>query len=270
MLRFSALLLVATLIAHASEKLSLPTGPLLTRADIYTSPCGNHARATLILCPGRNGNGRDLIDSPAWIEFAKNENLNLVGLSFACDDDPQDRGYFDSSSGSGQTLIDGLLRAFGTRQPPLLLYGFSRGAQFTYSFAAWKPDLVLAWCAYSATRWQTPKLCDPDPKGVIACGDNDETNFSFSVLQFLKGRSLGKPWAWISLANTGHTWSSSLDAFVRTYFSSVLIHPQSKGVWLDVDTKNPVGPSELKEHPTLAAWLPSENVAQQWKRLHQP
>jgi len=37
-----------------------------------------------------------------------------------------------------------------------------------------------------------------------------------------------------------------------------------------VDTKTPVNPSDLQKHPTLAAWLPDENVAQAWKDLHQP
>lgn len=255
---------------EASEKISLPLAPQLTRADIYVEPCQNQARGTLVLCPGRNGNGEELIDNPKWINFAKNENLNLVGLSFASDDDPQDRGYFNASSGSGQILLDGLKQAFGSKQPPLLLYGFSRGAQFTYSFSSWKPNLVLAWCAYSSTKWEIPEAGPYEPKGIIACGEDDESNYSFSVLQFLKGRSMAKPWTWVSLAHTGHAWSPLLEDFVRAYFASVLINPQDKGLWLDVDTKTPVSSDDLQEHPTLAAWLPDENVAQAWKNLHQP
>ena len=256
--------------AQASEKISLPLTPQLTRADIYVEPCKEEAQGTLVLCPGRNGNGQELIDNPKWLTFAKNEHLNLVGLSFASDDDPQDQGYFNASSGSGQILLDGLRRAFGSKQPPLLLYGFSRGAQFTYSFSSWKPDLVLVWCAYSSTKWEIPEAGSYEPKGIIACGEDDESNYSFSALQFLKGRSLSKPWTWVSLAHTRHAWSPVLEDFVRAYFASVLINPQGKGLWLDVDTKTPVSPDDLQQHPTLAAWLPDESVAQTWKNLHQP
>jgi hypothetical protein len=254
----------------ASEKISLSLVPGLSRADIYIEPYKGEARGILILCPGNNGNGGDLIDSAKWGDFAKNESLNLVGLSFASDNVPPDQSYFNVSSGSGQILLDGLKRAFGSKQLPLLVYGFSRGAQFTYSFSSWKPDLVLAWCAYSATEWEIPEATSREPKGIIACGEEDETNYSFSVLQFLKGRAMSKPWTWVSVAHTGHVWSPPLDDFVRAYFASVLVKPQPKGMWLDVDTKTEISADDLQEHPTLAAWLPDESVANVWKGVHQP
>jgi hypothetical protein len=90
------------------------------------------------------------------------------------------------------------------------------------------------------------------------------------MLEFLQGRASLKPWTWVSLAHTGHAWSTPLEDFVRSYFAAVLAHPQNKGLWMDVDTKVPVSARELDQHPTLAAWLPDENVACAWKALHQP
>lgn len=257
---------------EATEKISLPLGSELSRADIYIDRYQGDARGTLVLCPGQNGNGQELIENRSWVQFAAQEHLNLVGLSFASTDSAlaNNQGYVVASGGSGQELLDGLRQAFGSNQPPLLIYGFSRGAQFTYSFTRMKPDLVLSWCAYSATQWETPNDGPQDVKGIIACGDEDESNYSFSVLQFLKGRSMEKPWTWVSLSHTGHVRSTALDDFVRVYFSSILAHPEIKGLWLDVDTKTPVIAADLKEHPTLAVWLPNENVAQVWKNLHQP
>jgi hypothetical protein len=251
----------------ASQKLSLPSG-LFQRADIYVEPCATQARATLVLCPGHNGNGQEFVADPRWLLYAREEKLNLVGLSFASDDNKP--GYFQVASGSGKLLLDGLKQVFGTNQPPLLIYGFSRGAQFTYSFSSWQSDRVLAWCAYSATDWEVPTASVNEPKGIIACGDEDESNYSFSVLQFLKGRALGKPWTWISLAHTGHVASPQLDELVRTYFKSVLDHPQEKGLWLDVDTKTEVSTGEIQEEPTLSCWLPDADTARAWKALHQP
>jgi hypothetical protein len=254
----------------ACEKLTLPPSPQMTRADIYVDPYKGKACATLILCPGRNGNGQDLISDPKWVQFAQEQKVNLVGLSFASDDNPEDLGYFRVSSGSGQILINGLNREFGSPQPKLLLFGFSRGAQFTDSFCTWRPDLVMAWCAYSATEWCVPAPVPREPKGIIACGEEDESNYSFSVLQFLKGRSMEKPWTWISLAHTGHVLSPALEDFVRSYFASILAHPTAKGVWMDVDTKSPVERRVEQQNPTLAAWLPDADVAGAWRAIHQP
>jgi hypothetical protein len=256
--------------ATASEKISLSIIPGMTRADVYVAPAIGNAVGTLILCPGCNGNGKDMVDNPEWREFAGKQNLNLVGLSFASNRDPQDRGYFKAETGSGEVLLDGLKRAFGSKQPPLLLYGFSRGAQFTYSFARWKPELVMAWCAYSATEWEIPEKGSLEPRGIIACGEDDEPNYSSAAFEFLQGRSMSKPWTWVSLAHTGHTRSPSLEAFVRAYFASVLLNPTTNGLWLDVDTKSPAAASDLRDHPTLAAWLPDGGVAEIWKNLHQP
>jgi predicted esterase len=265
-----AFALTSGLPATASEKISLPIIPGLTRADVYVAPAEGNAAGTLILCPGRNGNGEDMVENPDWNCFAKKQNLNLVGLSFASSDDPQDRGYFRAELGSGQILLDGLRRAFGAKPLPLLLYGFSRGAQFTYTFSCWKPDLVMAWCAYSSTAWENPEIATHEPIGIIACGDEDEPNYSSAAFQFLQGRSMAKPWTWVSLAHMGHNRSVLLETFVREYFASVLLNPKRSGLWLDVDTKTPVTLADLEEHPTLATWLPDEAVARTWRNLHQP
>ncbi len=143
-----------------SEKISLPVPLGMTRADIYINPAMDHAAGTLILCPGHNGSAQDMVDSVEWSGFAREQNLNLLGLSFASDDNPGSHGYFEAESGSGAILLEGLRRAFGPRPGPLLIYGFSRGAQFTYSLVHWKPG----WSRHGAP---TPRpsgghlMCNP-------------------------------------------------------------------------------------------------------------
>jgi poly(3-hydroxybutyrate) depolymerase len=265
-----ALLALAPCATSAPEKISLPLAPDLTRADIYIVPAEGNPAGTLILCPGHNGNGEGMVNESEWNDFARRQNLNLVGLSFASNDNPQDSGYFKPETGAGGVLLTGLRQAFGSRLGPVFLYGFSRGAQFAYGFAHWKPDLVLAWCAYSATEWDNPAQESREPRGIIACGDQDEPNYSTAALQFLKGRSMGKPWTWVSLADTGHVRSVPLETFARAYFASILLHPSGAGIWLDVDTKAPLVAEQVQEHPTLASWLPDEKVAEVWKNIHQP
>jgi len=269
-LTFLAVCLLATGVATASDKISLLPGANMSRADIYITPAPRRSVGTLILCPGHNGNGEEMIRDDAWTAFAQKENLDLAGLSFASDDNSQDEGYFKAESGSGALLLEGLKRAFGPTPRPLLLYGFSRGAQFVDSFVRWKPAGVAAWCAYSATEWENPETSAQEPRGIIACGDEDEPNYSSAVFQFLRGRSMDKPWTWVSLAHTGHCRSVALESLARAYFAALLHNPTANGLWLDVDTKNTLAPEELREHPTLAAWLPDRSVAEAWKNLHQP
>lgn len=183
-----AVCLFATSLAPASEKISLLPCANMNRADIYITRAPGHSAGTLILCPGHNGNGEEMIQDQAWSEFAQKENLDLVGLSFASDDNSQDDGYFKAESGSGALLLEGLKRALGAAPHPLFLYGFSRGAQFVDSFVRWKPEGVVAWCAYSATEWENPEASAQQPRGIIACGDEDEPNYSSAVFQFLRGR----------------------------------------------------------------------------------
>ncbi len=256
--------------APASVKIALPVIPGISRADIYVTRSPGNPAGTLILCPGHNGNGEGMADDREWSGFARKQNLNLVGLSFASNDDAPKRAYFLAETGSGEILLAGLKKAFGSRRVPLLFYGFSRGAQFTYTFARWKPELVIAWCAYSATAWENPKADMRAARGIIACGDEDEPNYSLAVDQFLRGRSLAEPWTWVSLAQWGHTPSASLEAFARTYFAAVLRNPTRKGLWLDVDNKMPITAADFERYPTLAAWLPDDDTAKAWKDLHQP
>jgi hypothetical protein len=258
--------------AGAAKRVSLPLGPDLSRADLYVQPCEGEARGTLILAPGVNGNGQGLIEEPGWLDYAKKEHLNLVGLSFASEKPglTEEQGYYFAAKGSGQELMDGLAKALGDKTGPILIYGFSRGGQFSYSLARWQPQRILAWCAYTATDWEPVEETKADGPGLIACGEDDGANYGTSLAQFNKGRSQGRHWTWVSLAHTGHAWSTPLDGLVRAYFSALLADSSGKGMWLDVDSKTPVEAKDVQEHPTLAAWLPDETVAAAWKNLHQP
>lgn len=117
-------------------------------AELYSWKPVPQPRAVLVLAPGYNGNAEYLIRQPAWQDFAKPNQLGLVGLSFASDEElfRSGRGYYYASQGSGDLLLEGLRKVFG-KDLPVLLYGFSGGAHFTSRFTEWKPERVLR--AYS-------------------------------------------------------------------------------------------------------------------------
>jgi pimeloyl-ACP methyl ester carboxylesterase len=166
----------------------------MDRADLYFVLPIDHPKAVLVLSPGVNVSGESLIRSPAWQQFAQQNHLGLVGLSFSSPEKMilDGTGYYYASKGSGEKLLEGIRKIYG-KDLPLLLYGFSGGAHFTSRFEEWAPSRVIAWCADSAGWWDEPKLSAITPPGIVACGENDP-RYGASLSYFKQGRAAGKPW----------------------------------------------------------------------------
>jgi hypothetical protein len=257
--------------ADEIQTISLPLIPDLQRADLYILKLTAHPAAILVLSPGFNENGKGWIENPTWQNFARNHNLGLVGLSFASDGEQlrKGRGYYYPAQGSGQLLLKGISQAFNPNIP-LLLYGFSGGAHFTSGFAEWRPERVMGWCAYSAEWWDRPAFNTVSPPGLVICGDEDE-RYGACLVYFKQGRSLGKPWLWMSVPKEGHSISAQAEDFIRDYFSTLLVNdPSTTGQWVDIDLKTTANSETVKTQPSLTGWLPNSNLLTEWEAIHQP
>jgi len=254
------------------QKLSLPLVPYLDRADLYTLKLFAKPKAILILCPGVNENGRNWLEEPRWLKFAQEEHLDLAALSFASDGTllRQGRGYYYASTGSGKLLLDGLNSEF-PKNIPLLVYGFSGGAQFTSRFAEWDQARILGWCAYSADWWDQPVHHTFPSPGLVICGE-DDYRYGASLTYFKEGRSLGDPWLWVTVAHNGHAIAPEAEEFVRHYFSCLLAERRANQTseWVDIDFKTKAPAALVKEQPSLTAWLPSNSLLSEWQTVHQP
>ncbi len=270
----SMLLLFTMSLARSEnvEQISLPIIPDLQRADLYVLKLVQHPTAILVLSPGYDENGKDWIQDPLWQKFARELNLDLVGLSFASDGEvlKKGRGYYYPSQGSGQLLLDGINREFDP-ETPLLLYGFSGGAHFTSGFAEWKPSRVIGWCAYSAEWWEKPVPNANGPPGLVACGEDDE-RLGASLIYFKQGRALEKPWLWLCAPHTGHSIYPPAEDFIRNYFAALLKKGTSvaTGEWVDIDQKTEAESNVIKGQPSLTGWLPDRELMSQWQETHQP
>ena len=258
--------------AEGIEKISLPPIHDLQRADLYVLKLTEQPVGILVLSPGCNGNGKDWVQNPVWQQFAREHNLDLVGVSFASDVSllTSGRGYYYARQGSGQLLLDGLRHIFH-QDLPLILYGFSGGAHFTSRFAEWKPERVLAWCAYSAGWWDKPSSNSASPPGLVVCGDEDE-RYGASLMYFKQGRASEKPWLWISVPENGHSISAPVEDFVRHYFAALLRTngQTTSGQWVDIDFKTNAGPETIRSQPSVTGWLPDAKLLSEWKEVHQP
>jgi len=259
--------------AEAPARLSLEPAPGMIRADIYQVETVRNPKAVLVLCPGCNGNGEGLAGDPIWQDFAKKRNLGLVGLSFASElkDLHNGRGYYYAHNGSGKILIDGINKLF-SRDLPILIYGFSGGAHFTARFVEWKPERVIAWCAYSAGWWDEPKISDIMPPGIVACGESDE-RLGASLIYFKQGRALRKPWLWIGIPNNGHSPEKRVESFTRDYFEAILqnrkrLDPTRTGLWVDIDKRSAAEMNIIRQYPSITGWLPDAGLLDIWRSLN--
>lgn len=266
--------LIYSLLQSRVIKVSLAPDQEIQRADLYVLKTNSKHRAALILCPSLNENGKSMVKDPSWQQFAKENQLALVGLSFASDKYKlrDGIGYYYADRGSGQMLIQGIEEALGEEEISLLLYGFSGGAQFVSRFVQWKPEQVVSWCAYSASWWPHPQHQTTNPPGIVACGEFDADGLGASLEFFKKGRAMGKPWTWISVSQAGRQESQKLKKFVNQYFTVQLQQYSSKsheGCWVDIGTEEHINNSELSRNPVLESWLPSETLFHEWTDIHE-
>lgn len=93
-------------------ELSLPITKDLTRAKLLYFSYNFNPAGILILASGYNSDGT-IIKKKEWIDFAKENKLILVGLSFASNVEDLQNGkeYYYASKGSGKLLLDGLRSA---------------------------------------------------------------------------------------------------------------------------------------------------------------
>ena len=252
-------------------KMSLPTPPDMERAEFYHLKTSWKPRAVLVLCPGCNDSGEEMVREKEWQDFARKHQLGVLGVSFASSMEvlADWRGYHIASQGSGQALLDAVHQIYG-KDLPLVLYGFSSGGLFILQFVDWRPERVLSWCAYASGEGgiQNQKI---GPPGIVACGEFDAGRYGAMLSYFKIGRAQGKPWLWVSLPKTDHELSIPLEEFTQTYFSSVLSGKSpTLPIWVDIDREEAIGGEQASDIPSISGWLPRRELLVPWKKLHEP
>jgi hypothetical protein vspiD_18380 len=248
-------------------ELSLPIVKDTTRAKLLYFPYNFNPEGILILASGYNSDGTIIMEKE-WIDFAQENKLILLGLSFASnvEDLKNGRGYYYPSKGSGKLLLDGIKQIY-FKEIPIFLYGFSGGAHFVARFAEWVPDRVAGFCAYSAAWWDDPKSLKNAPLGIIACGENDE-RLGASMSYFLDGRKLNRKWVWVKIPNVGHTRSLELDDFVRDFFKCILNKATQNDAWVDISNGKIMRANIPDFKTALTCYIPCRDFLKKWKKLN--
>lgn len=234
--------------------------------------------AVLVLAPGMNTDGAFFLKEAPWMEFAKRNNLGVIALNYSSSEEDlyQNRkGYYWPEQGSGQALLDEIKRVYG-KDLPIILYGFSGGAQFVSRFVDWCPDRIIAWCAYSAQFWDYPKSGSKvtQARGIVACGDQDGMRWQPSFAFYYQGRKNNRPWIWVNISNTGHNRSAKFEKFVRQFFDEELAiwrgdKKPGEDVYSDISNSD----NELlllSDQPELQCPFRSNELLESWKKIQAP
>ncbi len=228
----------------------------------------------LVLVPGYNGNGEQMLDE-RWKTFAEKNGWVLLAPTFQAkgNENNEGKGYYYPEQGSGEVVEKALRevkRRTGVETEQVMFFGFSAGAHFSHRFALWKPKRVKAFVAYSAGWWSEPTAKLKKVPALVMCGEADE-RYGATFEFFKKGQRLGCPWVWRSYDGTGH----ELTPMVRTMAEAFLAHyaGSEKQVGIpvpsygDIQTFKTVSRADRESIPEeFRIELPSEEMVDVWEK----
>ncbi|MDX2189315.1 MAG: hypothetical protein SFY32_05590 [Bacteroidota bacterium] len=238
----------------------------------------------IVLVPGSNSDGRNMVEDSSWVEFAKQNNMALLACYYTDYENESKfvEAYCNVSKGSGQALIDAIDKFANKSQHnelstnKLLLFGFSAGGQFNYEFACWKPERVDAFVVNKGGFYYTalaPKTTREVP-GIFFTGEKDLMERKTIVKGiYAMNQRAGALWTFVEEQKIAHDEGQSKKLSIQ-YFQSVLeiklIHKPliELGKWGNFETgafiidKRAISPND-----NCHSWLPNDKFAKMWQEV---
>ncbi|NJR42902.1 MAG: hypothetical protein HC767_09830 [Akkermansiaceae bacterium] len=230
----------------------------------------------LVLVPGYNGKGEDMLDA-RWKAFAEKNELVLLAPTFQAkgNENNEGRGYYYPEQGSGEVMekaLQEVTRRTGAETGRVLFFGFSAGAHFSHRFALWKPRQVKAFVAYSAGWWSEPTASMKTVPALIMCGETDE-RYAATFAFFKKGQRLGCPWVWRSYDGTGHELTPMVREMAEIFLNHYAESEEKAGRtprYGDIQTFKTVSRANKESIPEeFRIELPSMEMANVWEKEKQ-
>ncbi len=247
-------------------------------------------RGVIVLVPGLNGDGLNMVADDSWQALAQKYRLALVSCYLQGGKETGEGAYYNAPNGTGQALFEALKNfADQAKRPevemaPLLLYGESAGGQFDYDFVLWKPERVVCFVVNKG-GFYSHALADENVRsvpGLFILGMSDEKERIDAITKIWKeGRDHGALWALAPQPNSGHEFSQT-PRLARAFFEPVInarlpsgnsslsgdapalnAMSENKG-WVGNLTTFSIHQSAMDLDPLTRAWLPNDTAAQAW------
>jgi hypothetical protein len=251
-------------------------------------------RGVIVLVPGLDGDGLNMVADDSWQALAQKYRLALVSCFLK---GGGEGAYYDAPRGTGQALLEALKDfAAEAKRPevemaPLFLYGESAGGQFNYDFVLWKPERVACFVVNKG-GFYNDSVANENVRsvpGLFILGMSDDQKRIDAITKIWKeGRDHGAVWALAPQPGSGHEFSQT-PRLARAFFEPLLktrlpdssslgsndpptlnIIPENKG-WLGDLTTHEIHDESTDPEPDLkASWLPNQSAAQAWKDFVAP
>lgn len=233
-------------------------------------------RTLVVLVPGYNGDGRNMAADEAWQKFAQENNAALL----ACFFQGHESGTYQwQRLWSGQQFDQSVAKlAEKSRHPevataPMAMWGLSAGGQFTYNFACWKPERLVAFgISKGGHNFQdaSPATLRLPGLFMVAAHDMGERVTNLTGL-FADGRRSGAPWCLVLEPRSGHDLGRDPE-LVRAFFGQILKQPPaSDAAWEGNLTTHEIQPLRKDHGPgSITSWLPNEATAKLWVQFVNP
>ncbi|MEI8342434.1 MAG: hypothetical protein WCH43_12995 [Verrucomicrobiota bacterium] len=178
-------------------------------------------RGTLVLIPGRHGDGRGMADDPRWQALATDINFAVIGCQFT-NGEPFD--YQNDSKGevarSINTAVEHLSKESNhpeLAKAPLAFWGTSAGSNVSARYCTHFPRRVIAFASSKGTMGPSGDM--PSGKAEIpmffALGAKDKPDWlQASQSNIGNGIKLHAPWTLAFQKNEGHDVGRSLDVAI--------------------------------------------------------
>ncbi|MDX2081753.1 MAG: hypothetical protein SFU53_13295 [Terrimicrobiaceae bacterium] len=182
---------------------------------------------TLVLIPGRHGDGRGLADQPRWQQLAGDLGFAIIGCQFA-NGEPYD--YQNDGTGEVARAINAAVEKLAEvsgkpelAKAPLAFWGTSAGSNVSMAYCTHFPERVAAVGSSKGTGGPQgatgPKQMEIPM--IFAVGGKDKPEWVTGSVENI-GRGLGKaPWTLALQANEGHGVDASLDVIIPFLRSAV-------------------------------------------------
>lgn len=303
-LALASLVLVAPLRAQGDAASSAPTewdagripGAKLENAQFrWWAPDLKTLRGVIVLIPGKNGDGRGLVDRPLWQTLATELQFGLVACHFS---NPADASTYQSDpSGDLAKAINTAVEKLAAqnnhpelKKAPLVLWGHSAGACVGEVYTSRFPERVLAVinskCPRGPGQLSNGK---EDVPFLILVGQQDKDEWVKGALDnYRAGEAKNAVWTLALHPTHGHQSSGAdelITAFLRStvpqrlglsasssgFGSSTSTSTRPKrlsttGAWLgDPETGDVATSANFKGKKKTAIWLPDEATALAWQ-----
>lgn len=223
----------------------------------------------LVLVPGYNGSGRDLLTAD-WTGFAEREGVVLLAPTFRTSPGELARGagYYYPGQGSGIALeraLEELGRVAAVDSGRVLLFGFSAGAHFAHRFAAWRPGRVRAFVAGGAAWWDEPSAALAGVPAFVFCGEADP-RLEACQRYYEAGAARDFPWVWRSYRGTGHTVSPAMRRAAQAFLAHYARTNRGEEAWFGDAQTYEVSRERETIPEAVRVRLPGAAFAEIWRR----